>query len=659
MPDARLAWLEALAAELSPTSGFFEEAPGDQRRALLEAAVTQTAWGELEHASGIVLEVRPSAAPGRSDIPSAGNRVRARRHILRVLGATAAPDAWHAMADLAERAMGTAPDFLIRRRLRGGVGGEDPGSRGPKARLAPYRGIRRATAGAPEPLDMVEDWTLVEGAFVAGFVGGPLHWLGLADLGGSTEAPLFRLTAAWASTVGDGPGPEDEVRPGRFFVQPNFEIMADGGGDNIAAIMRLGRVADLESFDRAALLRVTRESVLRGLESGLTREEILGILSDEGRVVVPQNVEYSLVEWAAAHDRYELRTAVCVLETDDPAELDALEEELPGCLERLGPTAARVPPERAERLEAALAERADVEHIDHAEGLSRVFSLDEKMTATPLARRWHWYPEHLLGQIAERQEIGSRESGVSGTATTNDHSLTARGLPRFRLTRESVRAGLGRGLQAGEVERFIESCADQELTARQRLLLRGWLGRYEPVQLASVTVLALPPEAVADVLALPELREHIAGWLSPSVFLVQTRGRAKVKRLLEGAGIEVGDEVGAMVLEADPSPASQRGQVEPGGRRSTAWGRRRWALGDGEAGRLTLMEEAVARQLPLEIGYASVVKGEPSRNWQITPHSIERSRWGQVRVHAYCHTRETERAFDLGRVTEIRVLGPR
>jgi hypothetical protein len=630
-------WLSALNAGLAAGMAVFELPPRAQRRALLEAAVTQTVWGELERAPGLALDVPATTAPGRSDVPSVGHRVRARRHLLRVLAATATPGQWHSLAELAERAMEAGPDFLIRRR--------------PPGAEPVYRGIRRSRPDGAEPLGMTEDWRLVEGAFVAEFARGSLLWLGLVDLAGPREADAFRLTEAGAEAL-SAEGGEPEARPpGRFFVQPNFEIMADGGGDNVAAVVRLSRVAELESFDRAALLKITRESVLRGLEAGLAGEQVLGILSDEGRVAVPQNVEYSIGEWAAAHDRYELRTGASVLEVEEPAELDALEAALPDCLQRLGPTAARVLPERLAQVEAALALRIDVVHIDHAEGLSGVFRLDDQMLVTPLPERWHWYPEHLLAQIGERHEgshAGEQEPG--GTATAD-------GTAWFRLTRESVRGALERGLRAEEVERLVEACADRELTPRQRLQLRGWLGRYDTAHLSNATVLALPPEAVADALAIPELRAQVVGWISPAVFVIRPRGRAAVRRLLEEAGIEVGEGLGFSPLDGPAAERSRELGDEPALPRR-AWGRRRWARGEEEAERLAVVEEAVARGLRLRIGYASVVRGEPPRHWEVTPHRLERSRWGQVRLQAYCHAREAERVFEIERVTEIHVLGP-
>jgi hypothetical protein len=653
--DELLGWLESLAIRAgvaeegdrrlvpSPNAAaLFTMAPLSQRRLLLEAATAQTGWSELDAAPAIVTEVPSAIAPGHSDIPPRGNRVRARRHILRVLVQATAPGEWHSLAELAERVMEAAPDFLIRRRQATGhrpQPAEPPGSGAldAEAEGPTYRGIRRAGGDGPQALCMVRDWMLVEGAFTARFLTGPLHWLGLVDLGTRDGDDLFRLSQLGARVLGltAETGEEDATPPGRFFVQPNFEIMADGGGENIGAICRLSRVANLTSYDRAALFQVTRESVVRGLDSGLAREEVLRILSDDGRVSVPQNVAYSVGEWVTAYDRYELRTEAYLLETDDPAELAALEEELPGCLERIARTVARVLPGMTEMVERALAGRAEVLAIDHGEGLSQVFELDEQMTATPLEPKWYWYPEHLLSQISKR---------MGGHPT------------RFRLTRESVRAALAQGLEPEEIERFIEVCSGGDLSPQQRLLLRGWLGRYEPAQLGSATLLALPSEAVRDLLPLSEFREQIVGRLSPTVFVVRPTGRAKVKRLLEKAGLTIDDELPATPLGGGLAPGLSPSRERGDGGEGSVWGRRRWRDGDPEPERLAFVEEAIERRLRLEIEYQSVVKGDAPRRWVISPQSIERSRWGQVRLHAYCHERQTQRAFDVSRMSEVVLL---
>jgi hypothetical protein len=601
---------------------FFGASPARQWGWLLEASLAQTEWGELETAPGLRLERGGAGAADQADIPSVGARIRARRRVLQVLALSAEPDVWHRLEDLQAQVIDAAPDFLVHRPAPARGGQREPF----------YRGIQAVGADGPRRLGLWTDWPVVEGAFIAGFATGALHWLGLLDLGQSEEQRLLKLSAPGLGLLDPSDAsPFDEAPPGRFFVQPNFEVVADGGGDNLGAVWRLMQVADLLTYDRAALLQVTRASVVRALDSGLTRDDVQAVLGDQGRVPVPQNVAFSVQEWAEAYDRYELFTDAWVVEADTAAELDALVNALPDCLTRLGATTARVLPGRAAEVEAALAARPDVATIDHAEGLGRLFTLDADLIATPVPERWHWYPQQRLGQIAEPV----------------DDAASA-----FRLTRGSVQRGLALGLTPDEIEGFVEGCAVGGLTPAQRLSLRGWLGRYESAALTTAKLLCLPPGAAGEVLAVPEVREQVLGWVAPSVYVLKPGAQPIVQRLLEQAGIAVGEEWAANPLP-DLATATPSAQTEHA---AAAWGRRHWRAGQPEPERLALIQEAVETCRRIAVSYESIVRGEPPRRWILSPQTVERSRWGQPRLHAYCHQREAQRVFDLSRMVDVTLL---
>lgn len=679
--DEELLWLECIARQLrlveevdgylhpaSHALSFFEHTAADQRRRILDAAVRETGWLELERLIGLRMEPFSPTAPNRSDVPSPGKYAHARRHVLKVLSETALPGEWHKLDELAERAMEWDPDFLVRRRL-----GLCPKRTSTSARYSTYQGFAAETkdeaAGLPatnslRSLGMLSDWRSVEGAFVMRFITGPMHWLGFVDLGGPAGERLFRLTQAGAEALGVVTMDAQEPTGPRFVVQPDFEIIAPADGESIGAIVRLSRIADVISFDRAALLRLTKESVLRALDNGLSHADVLRILSDEGRVPVPQNVEYSISDWAIAYNRYELRTNVAVVEVDDSADLDALMEALPDCLQRVGPTAAIVQPQRLSQVRAALGERQDVIEIDHEQGLSRIFDLDERMIATPVPSRWHWYAEHVLSQVADR--------------------IAGKGLA-FRLTPASIQAALALGFTADEVEQLIRTCATKELTSTQRFLLRGWLGHYSAANLARAVVLALPAEAVADALSIPEMRAELVARLGPTHFTVRPAGVRKVLHLLRKAGIEVAQELKSDALLWPPSPTDTQtagaascppgesvleeshkdlpgemdGPLQPPSRseiHETRWGSRAWKRGDPLTDQLALLEEAIAQGRQIAVEYASVAKDRPPVHWVVTPQNIQRSRWGEFRLRAYCHVRGTQRVFDLSRVISLTVL---
>ncbi len=628
--EPELLWLESLAlqAELievrdrrlgvaDSAETIFTLPTLEQLRRLLEAAVTQTGWGELEASAEISLAHAAALRPGETDVASPGARIRARRRVLEGLQEAARLGEWHRMADLTERLMESGPDFLIRRRLPDRVGAPD-------GREPVYRGLRRIVSGEPENIGMATGWQWVEGLFVAEFLRGSLRRVGLVD----TAADCFRVTPLGAQALEMVPEtPAEEPPPTRFYVQPNFEIIAEGSGENLAGIVRLSRIAELESVDRAALLRLTRDSVCRALDEGLTEAGILDILDDHGRSPVPQNVAFSVREWISAYQRFQIRTEAWIVETDQPEELNALEQELPGCFERLGPTTARVLPEHRARVEAALAAREDVLVVDHGAGLCAAFDLDDELRLTPDPSRWHWHLAHVVAQIAESD--GGRGGG-------------------YRLTPASLRSALEHGLTAGAIEAFVTQCAKQPLSAKQAFLLRGWLGRYEPVALAPVVVLRVPAEARPDLLAIPEIREAVIGALGPSAFAVKPEAAPAVRELLERAGLTVREEVGAEPVAGQPaaSPAVFEG----------AWGRRRWGPGDPEEEKAALLQQAIDQRQRIRITYRPVIKGEVAQEWELSPERLDTTRWGLSRLHAFCHRRGEPRVFDLVRIDGIVLL---
>lgn len=623
-----LLWLEAvgLAAgvtehregrvtEAASAGDLFSRTPAEQAAAALEAAVSQTRWGELETSTDVIVEKAYERGDGALDLPSPGARTRARRHVLRVLAQVAQPGMWHSARALTEAAMERGPGFLVRRRLSGGEA--EP----------TYRGILAPTGAPADKLGMWRGWQTVEGAFVAQFLRESLARLGLVDTGAGQGGLVFRITPLGARVLGMAGADGSDASPGRFFVQPNFEIIADGGGDNIGAIWRLSRVAELNSYDRAATFTVTHGSVVGALEAGLSGCEILDVLSDSGRVELPQNVAFSVEEWADAFDRYELRADVWVVETDTPEELDRLVEELPGCLELMGETAARVFPEKRSEVGQALAGRDEVTEVDHATGLREVFALNGDMTVTLVPEMWNWYPEHLLSLVAEPVDC--------------DGSTT------YQLTRGSVRRGLAMGLDPEEVERFLESSMSECPSPEQVLKLRGWLGKYDAARLSEVTVLEAPPGAVSDLLSVPAVRDAVVGSLGASAFIVRRDAADSVRAVLDAAGIGVEALEGG---SSDMPVASSRRAV------AATWGRRRWEAGDPEADREAVLREAIEGRRKVSVLYQSVIKDDPPKEWMLSPEDVERTRWGQLRLKAFCHTRESWRAFDVGRMERVVVM---
>ncbi|HXX77349.1 MAG TPA: helicase-associated domain-containing protein, partial [Ktedonobacteraceae bacterium] len=110
---------------------------------------------------------------------------------------------------------------------------------------------------------------------------------------------------------------------GRLVVQPNFEVIALAPVSE-ALLIQLDRFAERIRLEHIAQYRLSKASVTRAIQSGLQTESILRILEQTAGVPIPQNIQYSLMEWERQARRIELWRGVTLLEVDDAALLDQL-----------------------------------------------------------------------------------------------------------------------------------------------------------------------------------------------------------------------------------------------------------------------------------------------------------------------------------------------
>ncbi len=110
----------------------------------------------------------------------------------------------------------------------------------------------------------------------------------LTDLG---HAALSKETKAQApvSPLSNGNGPRPLV------LQPNFELLLLH--PDMPTLYSLLPFAQVNQVNMVSRLTLTRNSVLRGMETGLNLEKILHILEESCQKEVPQNVDYTLRDW--------------------------------------------------------------------------------------------------------------------------------------------------------------------------------------------------------------------------------------------------------------------------------------------------------------------------------------------------------------------------
>jgi hypothetical protein len=135
---------------------------------------------------------------------------------------------------------------------------------------------------------------------------------GGARLGRTAAGTLaFTLTPAGRYLLGASDVLETEAAPqGEVVVQPDFEVVFLTAAPDVE--MEVGRFAERIGSGVGALFRITRASVLRAAEQGLTLADVVATLRNVSRADLPPNVARQVAGWMAATRRVSIGPAVLV-----------------------------------------------------------------------------------------------------------------------------------------------------------------------------------------------------------------------------------------------------------------------------------------------------------------------------------------------------------
>ncbi len=196
--------------------------------------------------------------------------------------------------------------------------------------------------------DEKEGWNKVEADLINHVIAGPLHWMGLVDLGYMQKPPVdlngnqkvdgYRLTPMGEWLLGLGPKPEFATGEGNVVVQPNFEIvvMAPFDDEILLALDHFARA--IKEGDHVITYEINRASVYNGQKNEWPVARVITWLESISKQPLPQNIRRSLEEWEALHQRITIRQHVSLLETAVPDVADQLEPVLTGAVRRATPT---------------------------------------------------------------------------------------------------------------------------------------------------------------------------------------------------------------------------------------------------------------------------------------------------------------------------------
>ncbi len=331
------------ALYVAPPDDFFALPLLERMRRCYHLWLDTPFWNELAFLPDVI--VRPGPAP----LEAAHEEVVRARHVLMQRIADEPVSEWRDLPAFIARTKLHAPYLLFPRQYGARADRYSQGSN-------PYGWDFRLRRGW---LTHREGWHMVEGGFIRAVVLGPLYWLGLVDVRTEKGTTAFCPAPGMALVMHREAVAVQDAPWGRLIVQPNFELVALAPVSE-ALLIKLDSFAERLSLEHIAQYRMTKASVMRAIQLGLQAETIQQILTEASGVEIPQNVQYSLIEWERQARRIELWQDITLLEVEDAALLDMLfndEQARPWLKRRLSPVLAEVASEQLPTIQRILWER--------------------------------------------------------------------------------------------------------------------------------------------------------------------------------------------------------------------------------------------------------------------------------------------------------------
>ncbi|MFI5272965.1 MAG: helicase-associated domain-containing protein [Ktedonobacterales bacterium] len=209
--------------------------------------------------------------------------------------------------------------------------------------------------------DLRDQWERTDGELITGMFASTLVELGIVALGYDRDAvpgaaeranpDAFMVTELGAEVLHSELSASHQPSPKALVVQPNFEVLLME--PHMPALYQLVRIAALEQAGRVSRFTLTRDALARGVQRGGSIEEVLAFLERHSQKALPQNVVYTLRDWARqAHEAASLAAQPRVLEAHDErvaGEIVSSPKLRAYKLRRVGPRTLAVPPETSLR----------------------------------------------------------------------------------------------------------------------------------------------------------------------------------------------------------------------------------------------------------------------------------------------------------------------
>ncbi len=389
-------------------------------------------------------------------------------------------------------------------------------------------------------------------ADVLSMLTGPLHWLGLVDLGyddpaagaktSASQLPAaYRLTDTGLWLLDLAEEPDFVESGGRVLVQPNFTILAmEPISDRV--LMDLDQFAELKGSDRATTYQLTRQSVYRGQRAGWDVRRIVSFLEAHQAAPLPPNIRRTLDEWQAQHHRIVFyRDARVVQFADDAARAavtDVLAQAEMGPI-ALGPAHTLIEPGKsAASVVTALSAAGWMPQISPAGGGSAERSDTEGCLRLIPSQRTS------SEEMPDSFDVVFKQPAPSLFALGQLTPLTGPVMPgrTLQITAAGVRSALSDGMALDEILATLAHLHDGPLPLLVEQNIRNWARFFGRASAKTVCLFEFSNQEVLNNLldddSIGQYLRLIEGSLQP-VAIVDDAHAGIVREMLAERGIEI------------------------------------------------------------------------------------------------------------------------
>ncbi|MDE2507894.1 MAG: helicase-associated domain-containing protein [Planctomycetota bacterium] len=363
-----------------------------------------------------------------------------------------------------------------------------------------------------------------------GFLLGVLYQSGLAQVAVEPFAgtACMRLSSAGRAFVEGGTATPRECPDKFMWIQPNLDVIAYRQGLEPELIGRLSRFLDWTHLGAALQMKLTKTSVERGIDGGLTAASMIEALERHASREVPSGAIEAIRGWSRRRERVTLYLSSTLVEFADAAERDRALAAWPAIE---GEAAPRIVGERL-----LLVERAS----DIPFALFRLAG--SRDYRRPSERCCEVGPDGVsitidlsLSDLLVEAELArlADEAGDASGLSPGGGSSRVGGRRRFEITPRSIARALEAGWTSTTIEHWFERRAGTPIPPAVALLIEGNRpGRRACTVERTLIVRTRSAEILDGLFQHPRTRPYFGERLGPVVAVV-------VESVLPGLRVEM------------------------------------------------------------------------------------------------------------------------